>query len=161
MTAQVSVRFCQDCFLLMNSFFVMVRMPDGSQAQLALASNLDSQFSWLNPKFKGRWALAPAMCQASCSFVCMPPPSADKQSNGNEEEQNAASHFGAFEHQNEQNDSDQHGSSCGQVMTAEVTKKLFDFIEVHIFGGSGTNVHFTSSNSPGCQVLSNQGCNGP
>jgi hypothetical protein len=67
----------------------------------------------------------------------MPPPSAGKQSNGNEEEQNPANHFGAFENQNEQNDSDQHGSSRRQVMTAEVAKKLFDFIEVHIFGSRG------------------------
>jgi hypothetical protein len=69
--------------------------------------------------------------------MCMPPPGAGKQSNGNDEEQKPAGHFGAFEQQNEQYDSHQHSSSCGQVMTAEVAKKLFDFIEVHIFGGNG------------------------
>jgi hypothetical protein len=72
MAAQVSVRFCQDCFLLMNSFFVMVRMPHGSQVQLALASNLDSQLSWLNPKFNEQWAVT----QRSVELITFHIPSA-------------------------------------------------------------------------------------
>jgi hypothetical protein len=66
----------------------------------------------------------------------MPPPGAGKQSNGNEQEQKPENNFAAFEHQKEQNDSGQHSSSRGQVMTAEVAKKLFDFID-HSFGGRG------------------------
>jgi hypothetical protein len=68
--------------------------------------------------------------------VGVPPPGADKQSNGNDQEQKTENHFAAFEHQKEQNDSAQHRSSRGQVMTAEVAKKFFDFI-YHSFGGRG------------------------
>jgi hypothetical protein len=59
-------------------------------------------------------------------FLCMPPPGARKQSNGNEEEQKPKSNFAGFEYQNEKNDSGQHGSCRRQVMAAEIPKKFFD-----------------------------------
>jgi hypothetical protein len=60
------------------------------------------------------------------SAVLMPPPGAGKQPDGNEEEQKPVSRFAGSEHQNEQNDSDQSGTSGGQVMQAEV-------VEIHGF----------------------------
>jgi hypothetical protein len=63
--------------------------------------------------------------------MIMPPPRAGKQPNGDEEEQKAEGQFAALENQNQQNDPDQRGSAGGQIMGAEVAKKIFDFIEVH------------------------------
>jgi len=66
----------------------------------------------------------------------MPPPGAGKKSNRNEQVQETEHQLAGLENQNDQYDSDQPSSSCGQVMSAEVAKKLFDFIEVHILRSS-------------------------
>src|SRR5208337_2016485 len=66
-------------------------------------------------------------------LVGMPPPGAGKQSDGDEKEQKPVGRFAGFEYQKEQYYSDQAGASGRQVMCAEVTEKLFNFIEVHGF----------------------------
>jgi hypothetical protein len=65
----------------------------------------------------------------------MPPPGAGKQPDSDEEEQKPVTRSAGFEHQNEQNNSDQSGSFSRQVMSTEAVEKLFDFIEVHILWG--------------------------
>ena len=65
------------------------------------------------------------------SSVCMPPPGAGEQPNGDEKEQKSVGRFAGFKYQNEQNNSDQPGASGWQVMAAEVAEELFQFIEVH------------------------------
>jgi len=81
--------------------------------------------------------VAPATFLVACSSMGMPPPRASKQPGGNEKEQKAVGQFAALENQNQQNDSDQRGAAGGQIMRAEVAKKIFDFIEVHNLKGGG------------------------
>ena len=73
--------------------------------------------------------------RSDLSSVLMPPPGARKQSHGHEEKQKPVGRFAGFEHQKEQNNSEQHGCSARQVMSAEVVEKFFDFIQVHGFQG--------------------------
>lgn len=63
--------------------------------------------------------------------MCMPPPGAGEQPDGDEEEQKPMGRFAGFNHQNEQNNSDQRGASSRQVLRAEIAEELFDFIKVH------------------------------
>jgi len=80
--------------------------------------------------------------------VRMPPPGAGKQSNRNEQVQETEHQLAGLENQYDQYDSGQPGSSCGQVMSAEVAKKLFDFIEVHILRGSSGRLVIIAGEGP-------------